>query len=399
MIRKAMLTACFSCALGLLSFGLAEPFDPPNGKQQEAKEEKARNEAQNVRRAVEGLVAAQVQVMEKKKVDAAKKESKTPIADLLNAAVNELTGKAAQPAAPKAAPKAVAVKQQVIRVQAGQKMAVKKAAPAQVKAAPKKESKTPVADLLGAALDGLFGGGNAGQAAVAVAVPQAVFVNNVNNNDAFVKQMEQQYGARMKQLQRSELHFMRQVCQPTKEQFQKIEAAGDAEMNANIKKLAKTIADQRMGRARGNANPPDSRKQITSGLVNKVKETLSPEQAANYEKELDERAAARRRFVVTGLVWAIDKRLVLSQEQREKIAEVLMKNYKNGWNDIQLIMQGGQYFPSMPDDKINPLLTDTQKAIWRGVQKGNVFFGNNELDWFQGVEVDAEVWVDAGAKK
>jgi hypothetical protein len=383
MKQEAMLSACLAGALGLLSFGFAEPLDPPPGKEKEVAEKAV---------AVQEKAVIGVKTMAAPAKAPAKKESKTPIADLLNAAVTELTGKAAQPAPPKA----VAVKQQARRQQAGQKIAVKRAMGAPVKAAPKKESKTPVADLLNAALDGLFGIGGQAQVVEFQAV-RAVAV--ANNNDAFVKQMEQQYGARLKQLQRSELHFMRVVCQPTKQQFEKIAAAGDAELNANVKKLGTAIAEQRMGRARGNAHPPDSRKQITAGITGKVKETLSPEQAANYEKELQERSAARRKFVVTSLVWGIDRRLVLSAEQRAKISEILQKNYKDTWNDMQMVMQGGQYFPTVPDDKINPILTDTQKAVWRNVQKGNVFFGTNELDLFQGVDVEAEVWIDAGAKK
>src|SRR5580704_1824337 len=44
----------------------------------------------------------------------------------------------------------------------------------------------------------------------------------VVNDDAAVQQFEMQYGPQLKQMYKSELHFMRTVSQPTKQQFEQI---------------------------------------------------------------------------------------------------------------------------------------------------------------------------------
>jgi hypothetical protein len=336
-MRHLALLLCLAGAMGLLSFGFAEPFEQVPDK-------------------VPDKVAQEKNVPEPKAEKAKSDEAK------------------ARPAV-KPAPKAE----------------MKKAAPG--KAAAKKESKTPVADLLNAAVEGLFGDAEAKPAQRARQQAVAVRVQAV----AAAKQMEQQYAGRFRQLYRSELHFMRVVCQPTRQQFEKIAAAGDAELQASIKKLAEAFAEQQQGRFGSQLTDP--RKLIAAGIAKRVKADLSAEQAARYEKEVDERTAVRRRVVIVNLLSGMDKKLILTVEQRDKVNAILEKNWNDSWNQIQLIMQGGEYFPAMPDDKILPILTETQKKVWRDVQKGNVFFGGSDLDMVQGIDVPEEVWSEPGKKK
>jgi hypothetical protein len=274
------------------------------------------------------------------------------------------------------------------------KVEMKKAVPA--KAAARKDAKTPVADLLNAALDGLFGNAAPANAPKAVPVPMMAVPAR---NDNFVKQMEQQYGPRLRQVHKSEMHLMRLICQPTKAQFDKIAASCEPELQAGIKKYAETMAEQRQGRWQHKT--PDARKLISDGLVRTVKTCLSAEQATRYEKEISERDAARRRVVVLSLVSTMDKKLLLTGEQRDKLSEILTKNWQDSWSYAQMLVMGGQNFPQMPDDKINPVLTEAQQGIWRKVNKGQIFYGGSELDWFQMTSMDDEVWTgtESGAKK
>jgi hypothetical protein len=266
-----------------------------------------------------------------------------------------------------------------------------KAAPG--KAGGKTASKTPVADLLKAAGELL---GNAAEAAFPAARP-APAVRAAPQ--AFVMQVEQQYAPRIRQLYKSELHLMRLVCQPNREQFDKIKAAVDAGSKADIKKYVAAVAEQRQGRFRGNAGRLDARYQVGSSIAAVVKTVLSPEQAARYEEELKQRDAARRRVVLLNLVCAIDRRLVLTEEQRDKLSDILDKNWHESWSHLQMLMMRGQYFPQLPDDKILPVLTETQKTVWRKIPKGNVSFGGSELDWLQGIEMADEVWTEPANKK
>jgi hypothetical protein len=268
------------------------------------------------------------------------------------------------------------------------------------KAAPKKESKTPVADLLNGVIKELE---RAGEELLGERKPAArkmqVFANvQPQGNDAMIKQFEQQYGPRFHQLYKSELHLMRLVCQPTRQQFEKIAAACAADTKTQIHNYAKAVMDQRMGRFQANKPQADARKQVTSAIAQKMKETLSADQVARYAKELEERQAAERRVLILSLVCNIDRQLDLTADQREKLLDVLDKNYSKSWNRVQLMM-ANQYFPTMPDDKILPVLTETQKGVWRKIAKGTVYFGMTELDWFQGVEMQDEVWSELGAKK
>ena len=97
---------------------------------------------------------------------------------------------------------------------------------------------------------------------------------------------------------------------------------------------------------------------------------------------------------MTNLVAMIDRVLVLRPDQREKLGEVLAGNWNEVWNQPQLLMYGGtQYIPPMPDEKINPILTDAQRAVWQSVRKVNVRFSQN-FNNARGIKIPDEVWDD-----
>jgi len=205
-------------------------------------------------------------------------------------------------------------------------------------------------------------------------------------DDAMVQQLEQQYGAQLRLLYRSELYFMRLVTQPTKQQYDIIAADGDAVVKATLRKYAGAI----LGRANDQSDP---RAFVAEAIGKSVRQTLSAEQSARYQKELDTRVAARRRVVVQNLVLAVDKALLLTAEQRSKLGEVLEGNWDHSWDNPQWLTITGQYYPAMPEAKILPILTDTQKTVWRGIPKGNVRFGF-DFGVLPGIEIGDDVWGD-----
>jgi hypothetical protein len=95
--------------------------------------------------------------------------------------------------------------------------------------------------------------------------------------------------------------------------------------------------------------------------------------------------------VLLNLVAKVDRVLILTAEQRDQLTEVLQTNWNDAWNQLQMLMYGEQYFPLMPDAKILPLLTATQKAVWRGIPKGQVHFGF-DLGMMHGIDVGEEEW-------
>jgi hypothetical protein len=202
---------------------------------------------------------------------------------------------------------------------------------------------------------------------------------------AQIRQLEQQYALAFRTLYRTELHFMRIVCQPTKKQFEKLAADGEPELKAMVKKFSSTL------RTGGANQQSDPRTLIANVVAKSVQPVLSPEQAARYQKELDQRASARKRVWLLNLVRMVDRVLVLTAEQRDKLGKILEKNWNGSWNQTQILTYGGQYFPKMPDSEILPILTENQKTVWQGIPKGTVNFGFNP-NMLEAIDIGDEVW-------
>ena len=79
-----------------------------------------------------------------------------------------------------------------------------------------------------------------------------------------VQQFEQQFGPQFRLLYKMELRFMRTVCQPTKQQYEKIAADGEPALKATMAKFAKTW------RRPGTDEQSDPRTPITDIRVDKV---------------------------------------------------------------------------------------------------------------------------------
>jgi hypothetical protein len=360
MTRSTLLRACAIGVTCLLSFGLARSA-PRNGGDDPAKEAAADKDAKK-----DDKTATDKPKEDKAKDDKAKDDkAKDKKAD-------------AKDDKAKPQPKdAVKVENERMRRAVA------------VKAAAKKGDRNAAADWFNAAVGELFGKEDVKRApgGVQVVVP-----------DNMVRQMEQQFGPRVRQMYKSELHFMRGVCKPTRQQFDNVAADGEKELKAAIHEVAQLWAEAQQGRRQGNAQWPDTRKVLATQIVKSVKTRISSEAAARYQKEIDARDEARKRVTRLNLLAAMDRKLLLSAEQRDKLDAILDKNWHSSWGQLQMLMQDGQYFPQMPDDKIFPILTESQKTVWRGIQKGNVFFGF-ELNMFQGVEPDEEEWPAEGGKK
>src|SRR5262245_50457026 len=62
--------------------------------------------------------------------------------------------------------------------------------------------------------------------------------NAARQQQAVIVQFEQQFAPQFRQLYRTEMHFMRIVCQPTRQQYEKIAAEGEAGLKEATKKYA-----------------------------------------------------------------------------------------------------------------------------------------------------------------
>jgi hypothetical protein len=210
-------------------------------------------------------------------------------------------------------------------------------------------------------------------------------------NEAFAQQFEQQFGRQFQHLYRTELHLLRVVCKLTKPQYQKVAADGEPALKATKQKFLSYWRNQQQGKwdSSGQADP---RETLCAEMEKALQKTLTPEQAAAYKKERDLRTAAQRRAVVRTLIVMMDRPLVLSAEQRDKIHEVLDKNWNDSWY-AYVARFGGNYFPAMPDAKIRPILNENQKTIWNGIQKANIMYGFYGMSMGEMGEFE-EIWDD-----
>lgn len=206
--------------------------------------------------------------------------------------------------------------------------------------------------------------------------------------------LEQQFLQQFRQLSKTELNFVRVVCQPDKEQDKKLKAASAAALKMAVKKFAEIQKKLQQGmRAGEQPEWPDPRKLMSDVLLKSIKETMSEEAAKRYEAELEKRAAARKRAALLNLVAKLDKELVLTADQRGKLTEAINSNWKDSWcQQLETFMYGDAYMPVVPDAQILPVLSEKQKQIWNGIPKQHhQIWGWAGFGFVQGVDVGEDI--------
>jgi hypothetical protein len=189
------------------------------------------------------------------------------------------------------------------------------------------------------------------------------------NLDGQVQQMMMQF----RPMIRAEFHVIRAACQPTPEQRKAVAQAAEETLRDATKKYVEAMR-RPMTMAQRAANDP--RRLIEEGLAEAIKSRLSADQAARYRAELAKRAAARKRVALRNLVARLDKDLILSPDQRDKVSEALAKNWDDSWGQsIEMFMNDNNYLPQIADHLVTPILNESQVKIWRATPKFQGFFG------------------------
>ncbi len=101
-----------------------------------------------------------------------------------------------------------------------------------------------------------------------------------------------------------------------------------------------------------------------------IANTLTAEQLAVYQQEVDLRAEFRRAAQASVLVSVLDQRLYLSSEQREHLKPLISKWLKKDlyW---QFYFQNNSYLPDIPKSTLAQVLTTEQIAALQGAQAWN----------------------------
>jgi hypothetical protein len=229
-----------------------------------------------------------------------------------------------------------------------------------------------------------------------VAVPQAVVVD-----DAAANAIEQQLRAQVEPMLKVELSFVNRVCNLSDDERKVIITKSKEWFTTFLKDYAKNGGQGRMqGVWFGGPQPqaPDPREGIQKGVGKIVETELSKEQIAAYFAECKQRTEFEKRVSVDNLVTKIDKELILSPEQREKITKSLNEHWDDKWaRQVEMFMHGMDMWPNVPDQWIRPHLTATQQVAWGRIAKhhGNVFFGGMGVN---GQVID-DIDLDEGEEK
>ena len=241
------------------------------------------------------------------------------------------------------------------------------------------EAAEEVGQIFGNLIGGLFGDRACPQA-------QAKLDRNA------LKQFEVQYGRHFDQVVKTELHFIRVVCQPTRQQYDALASDGKLIRTKVLNKFA--LIQQGMNQGVQSSSNNDTRKPVAEGLLESAKRHLTADQVAKYESELAARNNARKDVIVLATAAKLDRKLVLNKDQRAEVTKALSENWNASWGSMEVMMYGGDSFPNVPDAKIVPLLSETQKKVWRTVnQQSNVFWGFN-VGMDQGIAIADEQWDD-----
>lgn len=186
-----------------------------------------------------------------------------------------------------------------------------------------------------------------------------------------------------------EFRFLKSFCPHNKDQLKLIAQDGEKA----VVSAAKATSDWQQGRRQRHVNgvmtnvAVDARKIIQDALVDAVKTHISPAQADRYRKEIDLRRAEDKQTAVNNLVAKLDQHLVLSSDQREKVAQALSDHWVDDWcQSLQMFSYEDQYFPNIPENEVSPFLTADQKKVWSSTQRIQRSFWGGRMMGLMGEE-------------
>ena len=119
--------------------------------------------------------------------------------------------------------------------------------------------------------------------------------------------------------------------------------------------------------------PPNQVKVVRDVLQKLVHEYATPDQEERDEIEKKRRAASRRETAICGLVARLDRTLILSTGQRERILRVLDSNWDEEWCVVSGVIDDDPGpLPAIPDRLIVPCLSPAQQRAWGRIEKQGI---------------------------
>jgi hypothetical protein len=183
-----------------------------------------------------------------------------------------------------------------------------------------------------------------------------------------------QFAQQFRPLARGEYYFIKNVCEPTGEQRKQLAEVSEQATRGAARKFVEVQQKMMRGGWTPGMTYPDPRKLVEDEVIKSIG-FLSKTQLERYQRERDLRAASRKEVFIDNLVAKLDADLVLTPQQREKLARSLAANWNDSWGQsLETLSNLDNFFPNVADQVITPLLTEKQKAVWRRVPRNqNVF--------------------------
>lgn len=164
----------------------------------------------------------------------------------------------------------------------------------------------------------------------------------------------------LKKVLNAELHFMKEICNPTDEQIATIQRAGLAE----VSELAQLFAIQQRVRSKTQGFS-DPNQRIASALGDAVREVMpGSESADRYLEEIKARWQSRRAATAGMIVTLIDQQAFLDPTQQDSLAEALLENWDSKWSSAPIVVMYPMYATVPSADFLQPHLTPLQQKLW-----------------------------------
>ncbi|MCC7084095.1 MAG: hypothetical protein IT427_03700 [Pirellulales bacterium] len=219
-------------------------------------------------------------------------------------------------------------------------------------------------------------GGAMGFGAPAIAAPHQIDADGLNPTE---RQMLQQV---IVPLLDRELKFARQASGLDEAQFKSLSETANTAVKDVAREYVKLQHKPRkvvVIKGIRRIAPPQVRPQtlVENCLATSIaKIKLSKDQAAAYEQEVVRRAEFQKRAGAEAFVAAIDERLILDDQQREKLNEAILKNWDDAWTAyLPAMLYSNNFTPPVPNDVLLPVLRQDQKKVWQAQNSngGNIF--------------------------
>jgi hypothetical protein len=156
----------------------------------------------------------------------------------------------------------------------------------------------------------------------------------------------------------------------------------------------------------GHQSGDSPRELVERGLQTVAAAALPQEKSAVYKSECDKRTAFYRQTTVDNLVNALDAKLNLSPEERQKITASLLDHWDASWApQLDAFLIQSDAMPTVPNQWISPELTSAQRKVFvelsGNANQGVIFAGvfNGDITNIDDISLDDPAPEPATAKK